>query len=58
VRRVLDNVLLPAELAGLDPRRHRDRAGDRPAPGPPQRITASGSGASWSMSDRRYASVR
>ena len=25
-RRVIDNVLLPAELAGLDPRRHRDRA--------------------------------
>jgi NitT/TauT family transport system ATP-binding protein len=25
-RSVLDNVLLPAELAGLDPRRHRDRA--------------------------------
>jgi NitT/TauT family transport system ATP-binding protein len=25
-RRVLDNVLLPAELAGLDPRRYRDRA--------------------------------
>ncbi len=27
-RSVLDNVLLPAELAGLDPRRHRDRARD------------------------------
>jgi NitT/TauT family transport system ATP-binding protein len=25
-RRVLDNVLLPAELAGLDPRHYRDRA--------------------------------
>jgi len=25
-RRVLDNVLLPAELSGLDPRRYRDRA--------------------------------
>ena len=25
-RRVLDNVLLPAELAGLDPRQYRDRA--------------------------------
>ena len=25
-RRLLDNVLLPAELAGLDPRHHRDRA--------------------------------
>jgi NitT/TauT family transport system ATP-binding protein len=25
-RRVLDNVLLPAELAGLDPRRYRERA--------------------------------
>ena len=25
-RTVLDNVLLPAELAGLDPKRHRDRA--------------------------------
>jgi len=27
-RTVLDNVLLPAELAGLDPRRYRDRARD------------------------------
>jgi NitT/TauT family transport system ATP-binding protein len=27
-RSVLDNVLLPAELAGLDPRRYRDRARD------------------------------
>ena len=27
-RSVLDNVLLPAELAGLDARRYRDRAGD------------------------------
>ncbi len=25
-RTVLDNVLLPAELAGLDPKRHRERA--------------------------------
>lgn len=25
-RRIVDNVLLPAELAGLDPRRYRDRA--------------------------------
>jgi NitT/TauT family transport system ATP-binding protein len=27
-RTVLDNVLLPAELAGLDPKRHRERARD------------------------------
>jgi NitT/TauT family transport system ATP-binding protein len=27
-RSILDNVLLPAELAGLDPGRHRDRARD------------------------------
>ncbi|HXJ79915.1 MAG TPA: ABC transporter ATP-binding protein [Candidatus Methylomirabilis sp.] len=27
-RSILDNVLLPAELAGLDPKRHRDRAHD------------------------------
>ena len=27
-RSILDNVLLPAELAGLEPRRHRDRARD------------------------------
>jgi NitT/TauT family transport system ATP-binding protein len=27
-RSILDNVLLPAELAGLDPRRYRDRARD------------------------------
>ena len=25
-RRILDNVLLPAELSGLDPRRYRERA--------------------------------
>jgi NitT/TauT family transport system ATP-binding protein len=27
-RSILDNILLPAELAGLDPRRYRDRARD------------------------------